>query len=110
MCSSDLTQGADGTVDVSDATFLRDGEPVERVTSSDGAVYRMVASFREDGLPVARVTFVPGHSEDPDSPWWNNTYERWAEGEYEPLAFEEADVEARTVERFELTREGLVVR
>lgn len=104
------TQGADGTIDVSDATFLRDGEPVERVTSSDGAVYRMVASFREDGLPVARVTFVPGHSEDPDSPWWNNTYERWAEGEYEPLAFEEADVEARTVERFELTREGLVGR
>ena len=104
------TQGADGTVDVSDATFLRDGEPVERVTSSDGAVYRMVASFREDGLPQAQVTFVPGHSEDPDSPWWNNTYERWAEGEYVPLAFEEADVEARTVERFELTREGLVAR
>ncbi|MCB9603378.1 MAG: penicillin acylase family protein [Sandaracinus sp.] len=100
------TDGADGTVDVSDATFLRDGEPVERVSSSDGPVYRMVASFGEDGVPSARVAFAGGHSEDPDSPWWDSTNEGWTEGRYVPLAFEEADVEARTVERATLDRDG----
>jgi penicillin amidase len=101
------TDGGDGTVNVSDGPFFRGDDPAMRVEADSGAIYRMVAGFRDDGMPEARVTFAVGHSAEPDSPYWENTHARWIDGEYVPLAFDEADIEARTVERFVLDESGL---
>lgn len=92
------TDGADGTVNVADASFLGSDGPVERMDVTGGAVYRMVASFDEGGRPRALVNFIGGASGDPDSEFWDDRTEGWIEGDYEPLAFEESEVAERTVE------------
>ncbi len=97
------TDGADGTVNVADASFLGGDGPVERMDVTGGAVYRMVASFDESGSPRALVNFIGGVSGDPDSQFWDDRTEGWVEGEYEPLAFEESEVAERTVETTTLT-------
>jgi len=97
------TDGGDGTVNVADASFLGSGGPVERMEVTGGAVYRMVASFDESGRPRALVNFIGGVSGDPDSEFWDDRTEGWVEGDYEELAFEEAEVAERTVETMTLT-------
>lgn len=97
------TDGADGTVNVADASFLGSDGPVERMDVTGGAVYRMVASFDESGHPQAVVNFIGGISGDPDSDFWDDRTEGWVEGDYEELPFEEAEVAERTVETTTLT-------
>jgi penicillin amidase len=97
------TDGADGTVNVADASFLGPDGPVERMEVGGGAVYRMVASFDESGHPQAVINFIGGISGDPDSDFWDDRTEGWIEGDYEELAFEEAEIAERTVETTTLT-------
>ena len=92
------TDGADGTVNVANASFLSGSTPVDRMEVGSGAVYRMVAGFDDAGRPEAFINFPGGASGDPDSAYWDDRTEDWVEGRYEPLPFEEADVAARTVE------------
>lgn len=104
------TDGSDGTVNVSDGAALRRSGAVARVEADAGAIYRMVAGFREDGKPEARVSFAMGQSAEPTSPYWENNHPAWLEGVYAPLAFDEGEIEARTVERFTLDERGIAPR
>ncbi len=93
------TDGGVGTVNVSSANFLHGGTAAERLESTDGPLYRMVAGFGEDGVPQARVTVARGSSGDPDSPYFGNTTTDWIEGNYRPLLFTRAEVDADSAER-----------
>ena len=96
------SDGGDGTVNVSGASFLRDGAPREAHESGGGPIYRMVATFGDDGVPEATVSFPPGNVEDPESPWFDNNLEDWLEGRYRPLPFRRAEVEVPGGERIDL--------
>ncbi len=97
------TDGGVGTVNVASASFLRGGAAVERLEATSGPLYRMVAGFGEDGVPRAEVTVLGGNSGDPDSPFFESTREDWVEGNYQPLLFTSAEVEADAVERLTLS-------
>jgi penicillin G amidase len=93
------TDGADGTVNVSAATFFSDGAAPYDLVSTGGAIYRMVATFDEGGAPQAWVNFPRGNAGEPDSPHWDDTLEAWVEGQYARLPFTAAEVEAAATER-----------
>jgi penicillin amidase len=94
--------GGDDTVNVSPAPFF-EGEAVrERFGALQGSLYRMVIGFGEDGTPEATLTFVRGTSEDPESPHFGDQDEAWVKGQYVPLPFRRADVDAQVTERLTL--------
>lgn len=93
------TDGGDGTVNVSSASFFADGVPRERMESTGGAIYRMVMSIGDDGTPVAEVIFPMGNSGNRASPFFDNNLADWVEGRYHALPFRTEDVIAATVER-----------
>ncbi|MCA9625040.1 MAG: penicillin acylase family protein, partial [Myxococcales bacterium] len=97
------TDGADGTVNVSAAAFLRDGEPVERHLSGSGAIYRFVATLDGDGVPRAELHFPRGNSGEPTSPYFSNNLEDWVEDRYRPLLFRTEEVMAGSEEMVELS-------
>jgi penicillin amidase len=88
------TDGSDGTVNVSGASFFADDEVVETHASTAGAIYRMSIGFAEDGVPTATFNYPPGNSGDPDSPHFADTLDDWVQGTFQPLLFRTADVEA----------------
>lgn len=88
------TDGSEGTVNVSEARFFQGDGIVDKHASTGGAIYRMSTSFAADGVPEATFNYPPGNSGDPDSPHFNDTLEAWQQGEFAPLRFRTADVEA----------------
>jgi penicillin amidase len=85
-----VTGGDDSSVNVAQTRCFAGDPPSDFCVSESGAVYRMVTSFDEAGRP--QMTFncpacLPEGDED------------WVAGRYRPLAFTEAEVEARTVRR-----------
>ncbi|MEJ7732000.1 MAG: penicillin acylase family protein [Polyangiaceae bacterium] len=98
------TDGSEGTVNVSEAGCFQGDAVVETHASSGGAIYRMSTGFAEDGVPTATFNYPPGNSGDPDSPHFADTLDDWVAGNYAPLLFRTAEVEAdatleRTLER-----------
>lgn len=98
------SRGGEDTVAVSSSQFLDGGSVADRFDASSGSIYRMVTSFDADGVPRAELQFPRGNVGEPDSPFFDNTLEAWAEGEYAPLPFRRAEVEAQTRESFTLEK------
>ncbi|MEM9195534.1 MAG: penicillin acylase family protein [Myxococcota bacterium] len=92
------TDGADGTVNVSDANFFDEEDIVERLESTGGAIYRAVYSFDEDGTPRAVANFARGNVGEPDSPFWADRLSEWTEGTYQPFLFRRTEIEADVAE------------
>ncbi|NUP10919.1 MAG: penicillin acylase family protein [Polyangiaceae bacterium] len=99
---SQQTDGAEGTINVSEARFFSGGEPNEYHVSSAGAIYRMTASFDDDGVPRAFFTMARGASEDPASPHFSDLTDAWVRGEPRLLRFKREDVDAGAAETFTL--------
>jgi len=96
--------GSDDTVNVSPARFF-DGNAVrEQFGALQGSLYRMVIGFGDDGTPEATLTFVRGASGEPSSPHFDDQDEAWVKGDYVPLPFRRADVEAQVSERLKIER------
>lgn len=64
---------------------------------SSGASYRQVLDFADWDRSV--FTSTPGQSGQPESPFYNDLLPKWAAGEYLPLLFTRAAVEANTAHR-----------
>lgn len=97
------TDGAEGTVNVSETTFFEGSMPRERLESTSGSIYRMVATFGDDGTPQAFVNVPRGVSGDPESPHWDDLQSDWQENVYRPLLFRRAEIEAGDHEVMTLT-------
>jgi penicillin G amidase len=69
-----------------------------RVTS--GASYRQVIDLADWDRSIA--INVPGQSADPDSPFYDNLLEMWSKGEYFPMVFSRAAVDAARHDTFTL--------
>jgi len=69
-----------------------------------GATYRHVVDFSD--LDSSLATNAPGQSGRPGSPYYGNLEESWAAGEYFPLLFTRAAVEARAEHRLVLKPGG----
>jgi penicillin G amidase len=93
------SDGGEGTINVSSARFLANGEPVETHSSGSGAIYRMVASFDDDGTPRAYFNLPRGNVGEPSSPYFDDRTADWVEDRYTLLRFKADDVEAGSVER-----------
>ncbi len=97
------TDGATGTVNVSDARFFDDDRmPRPRIESTGGPIFRIAVEFRADGTPDAVVNIPRGVSGEPDSPHFDDLQTDWQESRSRPLAFVRADVEAHAETRFTL--------
>lgn len=92
------TNGADGTVNVSAASFFQGGAAAEKLLSGAGPIYRFVATFDGDGIPRAEINYPRGNSGDPASPHWDDTLDDWVEGRYRPLLFRTDEVLADSTE------------
>jgi penicillin G amidase len=92
------TDGADGTVNVSDANFFASGDTPMRLESGAGPIYRTIYSFDDDGTPRATTNFPRGVAGEPDSPHWADTLDDWVAGTYRPLLFRRAEIEADSPE------------
>lgn len=66
-----------------------------------GASFRMVLDVGD--WDASRVINTPGQSEDPDSPHFRDLFPLWAKGDYVPLAYSRAAVEAATERVIALT-------
>lgn len=99
--------GSVGTVNVSSSSMsAEDGRPRDTWTSHDGSLYRMVLGFDPDGTPRAEVNFPRGNDADKDSRFYRNAHPGWLDGKYTALRFKRPEVEAGTVERYVLGRDG----
>jgi penicillin amidase len=96
------TDGAEGTVDVSQGRFFDGDEVREKHTSSSGAIYRMTATFDDDGKPRAYFNMPGGASGEPGSAFFADRTPDWLEDRYVLLRFKRADVDAGTVETLRL--------
>jgi penicillin amidase len=65
-----------------------------------GASFRMVLDV--GNWDASRVVNAPGQSGDPASPHHQDHYALWAQGEYVPLLYSRASIEAATVQLFRL--------
>ena len=65
-----------------------------------GATYRHVLDFAD--LDNSRATNAPGQSGQPESPFYGNLLEGWAKGQYFPLRYRRASVEAAAAHRLTL--------
>jgi penicillin amidase len=72
---------------VSAATFR-----MEDFAATNGASFRMVADV--GAWDNSRVINSPGQSGDPASPHYDDLFPLWAEGQYVPMLFSRAAVEA----------------
>jgi penicillin amidase len=91
--------GGSDTVKVCESAFFSSGQPLQTMLANEASVYRMVVSFGDDGIPVASLDFQRGTREDPTSPHFGDQEASWVAGTHAPLAFREADVEARATEQ-----------
>ena len=88
-----VSDGSDGTVNVSGAALFDGDAVLAQHASTSGAIYRMVTSFGEDGTPQAAFNYPPGNSGDPASPHFADTLSDWVDGNYGPLMFERSAIE-----------------
>jgi len=65
---------------------------------NNGNSWVMVLSFEEEG-PVARAAMTYSQSEDPDSPYFKDQTELYAEETLRDVAFTESQITAQTVEQ-----------
>lgn len=96
------SDGAEGTVNVSEASFFSGGMPKEYHVSTGGALFRLVATFDEDGTPRIFYTMAGGSSGQPGAEHFNDLTDDWVAGNYRPLHFKRADVDAAAAESFKL--------
>jgi len=96
------TDGAEGTVNVSEGRFFAASDPAEEHLSGSGAIYRMVATFDDDGTPRAYFTMPRGSAEDPASDQFDPLTSAWVDGEYRLLRFARADVDDGAQQSFVL--------
>lgn len=68
---------------------------------TSGASFRIIANLADWDRSVG--TNAPGQSGDPGSPHYRDLFELWAAGEYFPLAWSRASIDAVTGERLRLT-------
>lgn len=94
--------GGEDTVSVSPAPFFDGADVRETFGVHQASLYRMVVGFADDGTPEATLSFPRGSSEDPSSPHFDDGDDRWQNGEYAPLPFRRADVDAQVSERIEI--------
>jgi penicillin amidase len=64
-------------------TVERDGGA--ETVNATGAVYRLITNFADPDASL--VTIGPGISGQPGSPFYDNLLQRWASGEFFPLAY-----------------------
>ena len=69
-----------------------------------GATYRQITDFAN--LDGSAATNTPGQSGQPGSPFYDNLREAWANGEYFPLLYTRAAVEANAAHRLTLQPGG----
>ncbi|MDW8361726.1 MAG: penicillin acylase family protein [Myxococcales bacterium] len=98
------TDGADGTVDVSEGELFGPDGFREKVQSGAGAIFRAVYRIRDDGTPEVWANFPRGNVGDPRSPHFSDLLEDWVEGRYRRLPFRRDEVEAAAVERLTIAR------
>ncbi|MEZ4228596.1 MAG: penicillin acylase family protein [Polyangiaceae bacterium] len=84
------TDGADSSLNVAQSRCLTDGGIDAQCVSTAGAVYRLVIGFDDDGTPSATYNWPAGD---------RFPTEKWVEGQFEPLHYRRADVEAAASER-----------
>jgi penicillin amidase len=84
---------------VSAATFR-----MEDFSSYNGASFRMVADV--GAWDNSRVINSPGQSGDPASPHYDDLFPLWANGEYVPMLFSRAAVEAAAEQVIDLVPTG----
>jgi penicillin amidase len=83
-----------------------DAPAVERnggagTVASTGAVYRLITDF--SNLDGSMVTFGPGESGQPESPFYRNLLETWANEQFLPLLYTREAIEANTAHRLVLS-------
>ncbi len=96
------TDGAEGTVNVSEGQFFDGQEVRPKHVSRGGPIYRMTATFDEDGTPRAFFNMPRGASGEPGAPFWDTGTTAWVEDEYTLLRYQRADVDAAIAERMVL--------
>ncbi|MEZ4371500.1 MAG: penicillin acylase family protein [Polyangiaceae bacterium] len=84
------TDGGDSSPNVAQSRCLTDSGIAEQCVSSAGAVYRLVIGFDDDGTPNATYNWPAGD---------RFATEKWVEGDFEPLHFRRAEVDAAAAER-----------
>jgi penicillin amidase len=71
---------------------------------TSGASFRIFVDTRDWDLTLGMNT--PGQSGDPDSPFYDNLFELWADDRVFPVFYSRARIEEVTAERIELRPEG----
>ncbi len=95
------TDGGEDTLNVSQNILF--SETADEWVTTYVSVERSVGTFAEDGTPMAFVNFPVGARADPHSPETRSANEEYIEGRYRKLLFRRDEIEAATVERYELT-------
>jgi len=67
---------------------------------TSGATFRIIADTEDWDRSVA--TNMPGQSGDPESPFYNNLFDMWANDQYFPLYYSKDDIEKILAERIVL--------
>lgn len=96
------SDGGEDTINNAPSRLLEGGAVADRFLSSDGPLFRIVVSFDEDGTPRAETNFAPGNVGDPASTHFTDEMARWADGQYLPLPFRRAEIEASMERRIDL--------
>ncbi len=81
------SDGGDSSPNVAQSRCLTDTGIADQCVSSAGAVYRLVVGFDEDGVPNATYNWPKGDRQQLDD---------WLEGDFKPLLYRRADVDAAT--------------
>ncbi|NUO51215.1 MAG: penicillin acylase family protein, partial [Polyangiaceae bacterium] len=92
------TDGAEGTVNVSEGQFFAGADVQQKHVSGAGAIYRMTATFDDDGAPRAFFNMPRGAQGEPDAPFFDDRTADWVDDRYTLLRFRRADVDAGQVE------------
>ncbi|MBN1388007.1 MAG: penicillin acylase family protein [Bacteroidales bacterium] len=67
---------------------------------TQGATFRIIVDVDDWDLSVG--TNSPGQSGDPDSPFYNNLFEDWADDKYFPAYFSRTKIESVTISKIQL--------
>lgn len=101
--------GSVGTVSPANAALVdSEGKLQQRFATDEGPLFRMVVGFDGDGQPEASINYPRGNDADPQSRFFENTHKDWQDNKPSRLPFRRADVEAATVVRLTLSRDGQI--
>jgi penicillin amidase len=76
------------------------GSTSEEDNQTSGASFRIIVDVNDWDSSVG--TNSPGQSGDPESPFYKNLFESWAEDEYFPVYFSKSRIESVSVEKLKL--------